>query len=137
MTEGRSTGIPKILREMAANGSPAPEFDSDDDRTYYLVRLPVHPRAKMTDQAQSPTQSGAQSGAQSQRILAALNNEQLSAAELADAMHLESKSGALKRAIKELLQHGAIAYTLPDKPNSRHQKYRLTEKGRQLLKGTP
>ena len=40
LTEGRSTGIPKILREMAANGSPAPEFDSDEDRTYYLVRLP-------------------------------------------------------------------------------------------------
>ena len=33
LTEGRSTVIPKILREMTANGSPAPEFDSDDDRS--------------------------------------------------------------------------------------------------------
>jgi ATP-dependent DNA helicase RecG len=29
MTEGRSTGIPKILTEMAANGSPAPLFETD------------------------------------------------------------------------------------------------------------
>ena len=32
LSEGRSTGIPKILRSMAANGSPAPRFETDDDR---------------------------------------------------------------------------------------------------------
>ena len=42
LTEGRSTGIPKVLRVMAENGSPAPEFDTDEDRTYFLIRLPVH-----------------------------------------------------------------------------------------------
>jgi ATP-dependent DNA helicase RecG len=30
---------------MAANGSPPPEFDTDDERTYFLIRLPIHPRA--------------------------------------------------------------------------------------------
>ena len=45
LTEGRSTGISKILRSMAANGSPPPEFDTDDERTYFLIRLPIHPRA--------------------------------------------------------------------------------------------
>lgn len=43
LTEGRSTGIPKILRNMAANGSPVPEFETDDD----LVCLPVHPQAEV------------------------------------------------------------------------------------------
>jgi len=46
LTEGRSTGIPKMLRVMAENGSPAPEFDTDDDRTAFLIRLPVHASAK-------------------------------------------------------------------------------------------
>ena len=36
LTEGRSTGITKILKAMAANGSPAPEFETDDDRSYFL-----------------------------------------------------------------------------------------------------
>ena len=42
LAEGRSTGVPKILRAMRENGSPAPVFESDEDRTYFLVRLPVH-----------------------------------------------------------------------------------------------
>jgi len=49
LTEGRSTGIKKILTAMARNGSPPPEFDTDDDRTYFLIRLPVHERAIRTD----------------------------------------------------------------------------------------
>ena len=48
LTEGRSTGITKILKVMAANGSPAPEFETDDERTYFLIRLPVHRRAPGT-----------------------------------------------------------------------------------------
>jgi len=47
MTEGRATGIPKILHAMKENGSPKPEFDFDDDHTYFLCRLPVHPQATM------------------------------------------------------------------------------------------
>lgn len=45
MTEGRSTGIPKILKEMANNGSPAPLFETDDDRLSFVIRLPRHPLA--------------------------------------------------------------------------------------------
>ena len=42
MTEGRSTGINKILDAMAKNGSPKPEFEFDEEHTYFQVRLPVH-----------------------------------------------------------------------------------------------
>ncbi len=34
LSEKKGTGIPKILRELRKNGSPEPEFDMDDDRTY-------------------------------------------------------------------------------------------------------
>ena len=43
LTEGRSTGIPKIIRAMRENGSPDPEFEFDEDHSYFLVRLPVNP----------------------------------------------------------------------------------------------
>ena len=42
LAEGRCTGVPKILRAMRENGSPAPVFESDEDRTWFRVRLPVH-----------------------------------------------------------------------------------------------
>ncbi len=46
LAEGRGTGIPKIRRRMQENGSPQAEFHFDDERTYFTVLLPVHPRYK-------------------------------------------------------------------------------------------
>ncbi len=43
MTEGRSTGIPRLLKAMATNGLPAPLFETDEDRLSFVVRLPHHP----------------------------------------------------------------------------------------------
>ena len=42
LTEGRAIGIPKILKVMAANGSPKPLFETDEERASFVVRLPVH-----------------------------------------------------------------------------------------------
>ncbi|MDR3142975.1 MAG: hypothetical protein LBU37_14785 [Tannerellaceae bacterium] len=43
MTEGRGTGIPIIRREMAKNGSPEPRFETDENYSYFITTLPVHP----------------------------------------------------------------------------------------------
>ncbi|MCP4157581.1 MAG: HTH domain-containing protein [bacterium] len=43
LTEGRGTGIPKILKKIDANGSPFPRFITDDERTYFIVEFPIHP----------------------------------------------------------------------------------------------
>jgi ATP-dependent DNA helicase RecG len=74
LTEGRATGIPKILRAMRGNGSPAPKFETDDERTSFLIRLPVHPQAKPVEDTRKmplcafplPTAMPALSGAASQ-----------------------------------------------------------------------
>ncbi len=42
LTEGRGTGIPKILRKIKANNSPLPRFLTDEERTYLQVELPIH-----------------------------------------------------------------------------------------------
>ena len=44
-TEGRGTGIPKMLRAMKANCSPDPRFETDNDRTYFVNYFPAHPLA--------------------------------------------------------------------------------------------
>lgn len=43
LAEGRGTGIPKVRRTMAQNGSPPPRFDFDETRSYFRVTLPAHP----------------------------------------------------------------------------------------------
>ena len=43
MTEGRGTGIPIIRREMEKNGSPRPLFETDENYSYFIATLPIHP----------------------------------------------------------------------------------------------
>jgi len=72
-------------------------------------------------------------GAQSDLLLRALTSTPLSSHDLALKIKKESKSGAFKRALKDYLNDGLIEYTLPEKPSSRLQKYRLTKKGASRL----
>ena len=44
LAEGRLSGLPKIYAEMAANGSPTPSFDFDEQRTYFQATFPAHPQ---------------------------------------------------------------------------------------------
>ena len=41
-------------------------------------------------------------------------------------------SGQLNKVIRALLSDGVVEYTIPEKPNSRLQQYRLTDKGEAL-----
>ena len=43
LAEGRGTGVPKVFRVMAQNGSPPPLLEFDEARTYFRVTLPAHP----------------------------------------------------------------------------------------------
>ena len=43
LAEGRLSGLPKVFRAMEENGSPAPTFDFDEERTFFQATLPAHP----------------------------------------------------------------------------------------------
>lgn len=42
LTEGRATGIPTIRKSMRENGSPFPEFNTDEERSFFEVVFSVH-----------------------------------------------------------------------------------------------
>ena len=42
LTVGRNTGFKKMLDALEANGSPKPEFETDEDRSYFITRLFIH-----------------------------------------------------------------------------------------------
>lgn len=63
------------------------------------------------------------------RVRSALLGGPLSRSELAERLGHQGASGRLNRLVKELLARGEIAYTIPEKPGSRLQKYRLVERG--------
>lgn len=58
-------------------------------------------------------------------VLDVLKNGPLSKSELSRALGHKHISGGLKKVLISLLKQGKIAYTIPEKPNSRLQKYNL------------
>jgi ATP-dependent DNA helicase RecG len=130
LTEGRSTGIPKNLKVMAANGSPAPLFEPDDDRLSFVIRLPCHPLVvgEMTPTEQVTAQVTEQVTREVQRLLGALVGE-MSRQQLLDALGMTHREHFRSAFLKPALDAGVVEMTLPDKPNSRHQRYRRTALG--------
>ena len=66
------------------------------------------------------------------RLLRALS-EEMSAPELLQTLHLKDRKHLREALLRPALREGLIEMTLPDKPRSRRQRYRLTDTGRARL----
>lgn len=139
LAEGRSTGVPKILRAMRENGSPAPVFESDEDRTFFLVRLPVREKAGQEGARQETVhvtgqvtgQDTGQVTNQVEQLVAVLRGE-MGRAQLQEVLELAHRDHFTAAYLKPALEAGLIEMTLPDKPTSRNQRYRRTAAGQTL-----
>jgi ATP-dependent DNA helicase RecG len=124
LTEGRSTGIPKVLRVMEENGSPAPEFETDEERVSFLIRLPVRAAALPVLAGEETPQVTPQVD----RLLRVCEGDLLRE-ELQQRLGLRDRENFRNLYLVPALKAGLIEMTIPDKPRSSKQKYRLTEKG--------
>jgi ATP-dependent DNA helicase RecG len=53
LTEGRNTGFQKIIRALKANGSPMPVFETDEERTYFVTTIYIHPDFLTSNEARN------------------------------------------------------------------------------------
>jgi ATP-dependent DNA helicase RecG len=67
-------------------------------------------------------------------VLHALAAEPAGKAAIAKSLGKTGRTRYLSDLMKRLLNDHFVEYTIPDKPSSRLQKYRLTDKGRARLK---
>ena len=131
LTEGRSTGVPKILKVMAANGSPVPLFESDDERLAYTIRLPVHtlaqpPEAPATGEV--AMQVTMQVTMQVEALLQVLEGE-MSRRDIQALLGLKNVDHFRKIYLVPAIAAGCVEMTLPEQPQSSKQRYRLTPLG--------
>lgn len=140
LTEGRGTGVPKMRRAMSTNGSPDPSFETDEERTYFTVVLPIHPLAAPRTPGGTPWETPAVNP----DVLNNLNTKMLDLLDFSQIpqdratiqrrLGLKDEKHVRTRYLRPLLEEGLLELTDPDHPSSRGQKYRTTDLGRAALK---
>jgi ATP-dependent DNA helicase RecG len=136
------TNINKYL-PLYANGAK-PIFN--ETRHGFELTIPLaEEMAVKTDLGPTQAQVGAQEaqvGAQvkftatEKRLLQTCSENPQDSRTLAEAVGYTSRTGNFKRALEKLVKRKLLEMTIPDKPRSSKQKYRLTAKGKQLLEKT-
>ncbi len=135
LTEGRCTGIPIIREAMANNGSPPPRFSTDEGRTYFVTELPVHVEMRETGQAHDGAHDEAHEGLTETeiKVVSFVAEQPKGRLKIGEHLGLTSRSGHFYKAINHLRSLDFIELTIPDKPQSKNQKMRITERGRSWL----
>lgn len=123
LTEGRSTGIPKIRKAMERNGSALPIFETDIEKTYFLTRLPIQEYFLPENEPITDT---------TVKILA-FCIEPKPKREIMTLIGVMNNTHQFRKFIVPLIESGLLKYTIPKKPNSSNQKYITTSIGKSLV----
>ena len=111
LTEGRNTGFGKILRALEENGSPKPEFETDEDHSYFISRLFVH-EAFLKEKESKNNQKGAEKepkkGAERKldRLRRLEENPEITQVKLMEEFDLSRKQ--IQKIIKDLREEGLV-----------------------------
>jgi predicted HTH transcriptional regulator len=144
LIEQWGSGVRRIIKEAEELGLPEPEIVEIGMRLRFIVplakqiKIQANNKQSTGDDApaittQSPTQSPTQSDDPVIRLIRLLPHGPLSSGELRRQLNLKHRATFRKNYLHTALKEGYIEMTIPDKPNSRMQKYRLTQKGTYFL----
>jgi predicted HTH transcriptional regulator len=128
--ERMGTGTGDMIKRCQEAGLPEPDFRMDGGCFVLTIR-----RKTPQVTTQVTTQVGTKSGPSRDQV--AILSKCVDDSPIGDIMAVIGRSNRTKfrdQVLKPLLDDGLLAMTIPDKPTSRLQKYRLTEKGRAWLR---
>ena len=159
------TGVQRVFEQVAEAGLPEPLIEEVQDRVRVTIYVPSHDPArppktagaggetgadtntsvrvsksgeqvsKSDHQVESTPERMSKSSEQVALLLAFAASGSRSRAELLTTIGLTDAYGNYRRHLLPLIEQGYLARTVPDRPNSRLQRYRITDAGRARLAG--
>ena len=115
LVESLGSGIPRILR---AYGEDCFKFTDN----FIRITLPISNHDHASDQASD------HASVQVEKLVSALTGE-MGRSELQELLSIKNRDYFRTDYLNPAISNGYIELTIPDKPNSQNQKYRLTAKG--------
>ncbi|HNX75074.1 MAG TPA: ATP-binding protein [Candidatus Rifleibacterium sp.] len=146
LIEQWGSGVRSIFKEAGKQNLPMPEIIEIGMRVRFIVSfaeiVPLRGEPKKTrgtmgrvapqDTPQVTSQVTSQEISPVKKLVCALDRV-MSSKEIMLVLGLKSRKHFREEYLSPSLKAGLIEMTLPDKPNSRLQKYRLTEAGKALI----
>jgi len=128
--EQLGTGTEDMVKRMAECGLPEPKFIQEQDFRTIIYRYTPQATPQVTPQVtpQLTEQDKAPVSTAVKNLIKVLEGE-MTRDELQEVLQLADRKYFRTAYVNEALNGGWIEMTIPDKPTSRNQKYRLTEKG--------
>lgn len=136
-------GIQTAQEELKASGNPPAEFILESSSVLCKVYQRIEDFSQNLNQPQAEgeveapvealVEAPVELSATDRTILEALAEETLGRSSLLQLLGYTQPTGNYKKSLEKLMFAGLIEMTIPDKPNSHLQKYRITAKGRKCL----
>ena len=141
LTDLGSRSIRRIRNETRTQGSPEPKFEANG---FFTVTFRPNPKVRasgdvrsMHDATTEDTMEVTMEVTKAARLLQAITSEMgaMTRQELRSLLGLKNDEYFRKAYLLPALRAGLIEMTIPDKPRSQNQRYRLTSEGRDSTDG--
>ncbi|MBL7072466.1 MAG: DUF4062 domain-containing protein [Candidatus Omnitrophica bacterium] len=133
--EKAGSGTVDMVKRCKKAGIREPEFKIDGGFFALTIwRKQAKKQPKSQPESQPELQPESQPESLADRVHTLLKKGALSKSELSERLGQKEVSGQLNKVVRKLLDEKHIELTIPEKPKSRLQKYRLTKKGIDYLK---
>ena len=131
------TGFPKNRKALRQNGSPEVRFETDDNNSYFLAHLDIHPEFLKELEASTTPQATPQAPhdvfSKALGLLRVLEQGPKTRSEILESMNLKDRKSLRENYINPALEANYIAMQYPESPKHPNQKYYLTDLGKSLL----
>ena len=132
--ESWGRGIGLMISECRRVGIPDPEFHTDGNSVWVIFRYTRKTVGYNPTVAPQLPHSYPTVTPQVENVLSVIGEETLSTKEIMGMIGLKDKSNFLELYLYPAIRQNLVEPVYPEKPKHPRQKYRLTEKGLELLK---